>query len=471
VDILLISKKLTATLIKKALFFHKLKPVTRDFVSIQLLYIFALCIYLFNQKSRKALEEATSSYLGNNLFFKIILIVCFYLITTFLVYLICYKTYIVIIRGKNLSLKYMPGLLFITFNFIPAFLQYFHDYAYINIYYRILQVSNKFPNFIDLRQTLGFITNEKISKIGDEGLIYPTIILKLRFLNRFFELDYSVLLIAFISTMLLAWVIFDISKNFSRLQIFILSIIVVSPPFLLLVDRQNIDLIILICLYFSAKVYNKNFVYKILSLLFIFISATLKIYPFAIFIYLFIYNSDKRTKLCISPLIILFLILVGPDLIDIYKFGVKDMAGTVGIPVLMSHFNGLIESHPSFSLAFFVFFLAQFLCTYLLLKPKNLLNQIGDSEKTLFFFGLVVFVVTMFFSTNYIYRLVFLIFFLPLLMGLRISPYLNISAWFLIFGLFLSPRSTGFLFNLYLFPFVTACILIIITNSKSRALK
>ena len=470
-DILLKYNKINSSLKNKIELFSNTRPLKTNFISIQIIYFFAICAYLFNENSRNALQDATSSYLGNNLVLKILLIICFYVFTSILVYFLCKNTKSVKTSDKSSFVRYIPGLLFITFNFIPAFLQYFHDYAYINVYYRILQVSNKFPNFIDLRQTLGFITNEKISKIGDEGLIYPTIILKLRFLKRFFELDYSVLLIAFMSTVLLAWVIFDISKNFSRLQIFISSIIVVSPPFLLLVDRQNIDLIILICLYFSAKIYNKNFVYKILSLLFIFISATLKIYPFAIFIYLFIYNSDKRTKLCISPLIILFLILVGPDLIDIYKFGVKDMAGTVGIPVLMSHFNGLIESHPSFSLAFFVFFLAQFLCTYLLLKPKNLLNQIGDSEKTLFFFGLVVFVVTMFFSTNYIYRLVFLIFFLPLLMGLRISPYLNISAWFLIFGLFLSPRSTGFLFNLYLFPFVTACILIIITNSKSRALK
>ena len=234
--------------------------------------MFAICAYLINENSRNALREATSSYLGNNLFLKVLLIIFFYLFTSCLVYLISKNTEFVKTNGEVSFLKYIPGLLFVIFNFIPAFLQYFHNYLYINNYYRILQVSNKFPNFIDLRQTLGFITNEKISKIGDEGLIYPTIILKLRVLDNFFMLDYSVLLIAFISTVLLAWIIFDISKNFSRLQLFILSIIIVSPPFLLLVDRQNIDLIILILLYFSAKILNKNLICKVLGLLFIFIA-------------------------------------------------------------------------------------------------------------------------------------------------------------------------------------------------------
>lgn len=433
--------------------------------------MFAICAYLFNENSRNALGEATSSYLGNNLFLKVLLIVFFYLFTSCLVYLLSKNTEFVKNNNEVSFLKYIPGLLFVIFNFIPAFLQYFHNYSYINNYYRILQVSNKFPNFIDLRQTLGFITNEKISKIGDEGLIYPTIILKLRVLDNFFMFDYSVLLIAFISTVLLAWIIFDISKNFSRLQLFILSIIIVSPPFLLLVDRQNIDLIILILLYFSAKILNKNLLCNVLGLFFIFIAAALKIYPFFILIYLFLINLNRRIKYIIGSLITLFLIFIGPDLLQIYTFGVKDMAGTIGIPVLMSHFKGLASSQLSLSLTFLIFILAQLFFTYWLFKPKEVLGRLTDSEKTMFFYGLVVFMGTMVISTNYLYRLVFLIFFLPIVMKFNVSPFLKISGWFLILGSYLSPRSTGLLFNLYLFPFITISFFMVINELKTRVIK
>ena len=470
-DILLKYNKINSSLKNKIELFSNTRPLKTNFISIQIMYFFAICAYLLNKNSRDALREATSSYLGNNLFLKILLIICFYLLTSSLVYLLCKRARLVKVSDESSFVRYIPGLLFINFNFIPAFLQYFHDYAYINIYYRILQVSNKFPNFIDLRQTLGFITNENISKIGDEGLIYPTIILKLRFLKPFFMLDYSVLLIAFISTLLLTWIIFDISKNFSRLQIFILSIIVVSPPFLLLVDRQNIDLLILILLYLSAKILNKNLICNVLGLLFIFIASALKIYPFFILVYLFVNNIHRRIKYVIVLLIILFLIFIGPDLFNIYKFGVKDMAGTIGMPVLMSHFKGLTGSQISFSFTFLVFMLAQLICTYWLFKPKELLGRLSDSEKTLFFYGIIIFLGTMMISTNYLYRLVFLIFFLPIAMRFNVSSFLNISGWFLILGLYLSPRSTGLLFNLYLFPFITVGIFIIINELRARVIR
>jgi len=471
VDILLKYNKINSSLKNKIELFSNTRPLKTSFISIQIIYFFAICAYLFNENSRNTLQDATSSYLGNNLVLKILLIICFYVFTSILVYFLCKNTKSVKTSDKSSFVRYVPGLLFVTFNFIPAFLQYFHDYAYINVYYRILQVSNKFPNFIDLRQTLGFITNEKISKIGDEGLIYPTIILKLRLLKRFFELDYSVLLIAFMSTVLLAWVIFDISKNFSRLQIFISSIIVVSPPFLLLVDRQNIDLLILVLLYFSAKILNKNLICNVLGLLFVLIASALKIYPFFILVYLFVNNIHRRIKYVIFSLIILFFIFIGPDLFNIYKFGVKDMAGTIGMPVLMSHFKGLSVSQISFSFTFLVFVLAQLICTYWLFKPKELLGRLSDSEKTLFFYGIVIFLGTMLISTNYLYRLVFLIFFLPIVMKLSVSPFLNISGWFLILASYLSPRSTGLLFNLYLFPFIMVVIFTIIDEFRAKVIR
>ena len=470
-DILLKYNKINSSLKNKIEHLPNTRSLKTSFISIQIIYIFAICAYLFNENSRNSLREATSSYLGNNLFLKMLLIICFYLFSSSLVYLLSKTTRFVKTSDEISFLRYVPGLLFVTFNFIPAFLQYFHNYSYINNYYRILQVSNKFPNFIDLRQTLGFITNEKISKIGDEGLIYPTIILKLRFLKHFFILDYSVLLIAFISTIILTWIIFDISKNFSRLQLLILSTIVISPPFLLLVDRQNIDLLVLILLYISAKILAKNLTGTVLGLLFIFIASVLKIYPIFILIYVFFNNSNKHIRYLIISLFSFFLIFVGPDLFNIYKFGVKDMAGTIGIPVLISHFKGLTSSHVAFSVTFLIFISAQLISTYWLFKPKEALGRLSVFEKTLFFYGLIIFLSTMVISTNYLYRLVFLIFFLPIVMRFNVSPFLNISGWFLILGSYLSPRSTGLLFNLYLFPFITVSIFIIINEFKSRVIK
>jgi hypothetical protein len=440
----------------------------RDYIFIQFSFIFAISAYLLNEKSRKALGNSGSSHFGNNLKLKIFLIICAYLITGVI-------TYLIILRAKYFNnsvdksiFRYLPIIAFLSLNFMPAFLQHFHNFKLVNYYYEIMQVSNKFPNFIDLRQTIGFITNPLVNNIGDEGLIYPTLILKLRFLKNFLEKEETLFLIAFLSTIFLVWIIFDISKNYNRSQLVILAVLVISPPFLLLVDRQNIDLIILIFLYISAKIFGKNFCSDVISLMLIFICTVLKIYPVFILAYLFFKRKSKWVRVKIGFVFIGIILLISQDSIKIWRFGIKDMSGTAGLPVLLSHFNGLPNSQLSFSFIFLFFLFTQLLITYWLFTPNIPFKYVSSSEGLLAVYGLIIFLVTMTISTNYPYRLTFLLFFVPKLMEFIYSPFLYTAGLFLIQSTFLSPRSTGILFNLYLYPFLIIGFIIVVDSIKKN---
>jgi hypothetical protein len=438
-------------LIKKMLHAH-LNP----YRSILVLYSVVVAAYLINPVSRQTLGEANSSFLGDNLVAKIILVITGFMFSATLVSILTHTNLFEklssVFKGKHIH--YLPVILFFMFNALPALVQNFINLKIINSYYRVLQVGNTFPNFIDLRQTIGFLLNTEVNQIGDLGLIYPRVILKLRFLNSFVDSQYSVFFISIASILLIGALVWDFSKRLTFNQNILLSLIVISPPFLLLIDRQNIDIFILIILYIAARIYGKSDFFSITAIFLVAVASLMKIYPILIICYFVIAESSKKIKIVAFVLFIVCLNFIIPDLSEIQKFQVTDIAGSAGVPVLMAHLSGLAKSGISLSLFFViliigsVFLVNRFRC-YGIFKAIS-----SDHNFLLVVFGSVVMTTTLLFSTNYLYRYVFVIFLIPFFGKFSENSFFNTSFLFFFLGMYLSPRSTGLLFNLYMFPFV-----------------
>jgi hypothetical protein len=433
-----------------------LEGLLTPYKSVFALYLFVISVYLIDPSSRRALGEANSSFLGDNLQAKIILILAGFLLSAYLVFILSYSNFLVNLTSlfSRESTYYIPLVLFLLFNALPALVQNFVNLSIINSYYRILQVGNTFPNFIDLKQTIGFLLNSEINQIGDQGLIYPKIILELRFLNSFIDSRHAALLISFASILLVAAMIWDFAHRLTLEQNFFLSLLVISPPFLLLIDRQNIDIFILVTLYLAARIYGKSEAFSIVAIFLVAVTALMKIYPIMIIFYFIIFGSSKKVKGVALGLFTICLSIILPDLSAIQRFQVTDMAGSAGVPVLMAHLYGGTKSGFVLSLAFLFLMVGSFILIKHFRSRSIFQAILDDCNFLLVVFGSVVLTTTLLTSTNYLYRYVFLIFIVPFFGKFKKDSLFNVAFIFLFLGMYLSPRSTGVLFNIYMFPFV-----------------
>jgi hypothetical protein len=443
------------------------KPV----FSISLAYFMVITSYFLNSKSRNALGEAKSSYLNNNLNAKITLIVSAYIIAVFLVAWTTHLNFQRAVEKNKSILKFAPLAFFVSFNALPAIIQSLKNISVLNIYYSVMQVGNTFPNFIDLKQTIGFLINSNVKNIGDEGLIYPTFILKLRFLNPFIESNFASTIIAYLTIISFAWMIFDFSRKLSSIQNLALSLLVISPPFLLLIDRQNIDCLLILLVYVSASIFGKSDSKSIFAIILITMASLIKIYPAIGLGYIVL--TDRRIIIRMISLIslVVAIIVIYPDLISIQRFQVTDIAGSAGLPVLMAHLAGTTSA------GFFIsqsFILLCILLSFILIYSKNSIKFIivkDNQNLMLVIFGSLILIETLMLSTNYLYRMSYILFLIPLIGGIPKRSFFNVSFLFFILGIYLSPRSTGLLINLFLFPFLILMIIFLFKIIVDQTLK
>jgi hypothetical protein len=202
---------------------------------------------------------------------------------------------------------------------------------------------------------------------------------------------------------------------------------VISPPFLLLIDRQNIDVFILITLYIAARIYGKSESLSITAIFLIAVATLMKIYPILIICYLIVAKSPKKIKLIAFIVFVICLNIIIPDLSEIQKFQITEIAGSAGIPVLMAHLSGMTKSGIFISFFFVililgsVFLIKQFRCHDIF---KELLD---DHNFLLIIFGSIVMTTTLLFATNYPYRYVFVLFLIPFFGNFSKSSLFNIS--------------------------------------------
>jgi hypothetical protein len=359
---------------------------------------------------------------------------------------------------------------------LTAGFAYFHIEFVAPILYETLRISYIRPVFADLRTVLIAIDCEDVTSMGslitcdyrggNNAFIYPSILLKLRTLGISEFFTFGIFITCLILFLLAIKFIYE-SQNIKK-PAFFLSFL--TPPFFLVFDRLNLDIVIVTILIFSVYFFNKNLFTLPVAL--ISLTALLKFYTLPLLFICFLLAKTKRRLITCLISVIGVLILLGEDLFKAPGSVGADINGSYGLPVLLSHYSGL--SFASLNQNFWVYlhFLMIFGLAYLILHvsfAKQLIVDLRRSRTiTLFtlFFTLIHFS-TWLTSSNYPYRFVFLLFFSSQILIFSIREEIKIFLFFtILYTTFLSPATMGYLQNLLLVPISAFCLLLIIQSLK-----
>jgi hypothetical protein len=355
-----------------------------------------------------------------------------------------------------------PLLILCGFSLFPLFLaeNNFPQLAeFINSIFRVSYLS---PPFADLRTIVIGIGCKDVHAVGDlitcdtrtTALMvwnYPSVLLRLRFLYP--ELS-NFMLLFFIISLFMIFLVYRLAKKQNCSQNLLLSIFLISPPFLLCINRMNFDLFILVFIWLGANLLMTNATKTQLpaTVLFIF-SGVLKFYGFASLIFILLIQKGKLRLYGFVALVIGFL-LVLKDLPLLKNAVGKDIYGSIGLPVLSSLLNGKNSAEISLLSGGFLLVTLIIIGVSVYLIKNNLVFRVSENLDLVPLITGFVFLFTWFSSSNYYYRLILTF---PVLLTLIKKPTNEFEK--IIFGstvssFFLSPKIFGPLQNLLVLPLV-----------------
>lgn len=206
----------------------------------------------------------------------------------------------------------------------------------------------------------------------------------------------------------------------NRNEAMIYSLILLSPAFILAVERGNNDLLVFVILSVSLVYFIKNEYLFYSALL---LCSLIKLYPFAAFLVCFKEKKETFLKiififgLLFSVYIIftfrdILLIYKGTPEVSYYSYGCSGAMNSLNY--LLKHFFGIQIKHlyrTSWILIFFVLFAVYFVSFFKKIKITYNLNNLSS-----FRIGASIYVATFMLGQNFVYRLIFLFFTLPLLL-------------------------------------------------------
>jgi len=198
-------------------------------------------------------------------------------------------------------------------------------------------------------------------------------------------------------------------------SIFCFSLLI-SPPNQLLIERGNFDLVIILSLSIISFLIMKNKYYY--SLLILFVITSFKFYTIPIFVYLIYLSKSKFSRFVGASLLVTSGFLVINDLskikIDFPRpswaafgnpiFGIYFHRFGVDLPTLVQDLIGLI------SLAFALIIIKTFLNLQNFILPEtSILKSPKNFKDSIFNVYILTFLICYFSSTNFDYRLIYLI--------------------------------------------------------------
>lgn len=193
-------------------------------------------------------------------------------------------------------------LFFVVVTVTPVLLKLINISGVAKFYMDIFRIGFINSSFADLRIILVGIGCETVKKVGDPitctelgeaspNWIYPSALLVL----REFGVDDS--MTVFLATLMLTFFILALYRFAAKVNsnsTWVLTLIVVSPATFLLIERMNIDILVLSLLFLASFVFNFG-KYAILVVgLLLSIASLIKYYAFASFISLFLLIGTKR---------------------------------------------------------------------------------------------------------------------------------------------------------------------------------
>lgn len=439
------------------------KTIHKETLSFFLPLMFITSLYFLNSFSRNAFLERPASFSSSESS-RIILVFIMFLIILLFISLLTPR----IQKLLQVQLAWNIHLIsYSIFILIPIVIDKYVGLNILESLSRIFRVSYINPIFADLNTILTGIGCQTVNEIGDKISCdlknnvlwnYPTVLLQLRIFNIdstfTFALGYCIAVI-FILTL-------SLFRDINKIQKIILAVLAFSPPLLLVVNRGNFDLLILSCLAIAGYAMNRNLKFCLeLSYLLVLFAASQKYYAFFALPLLLFFSKSKKSCFYFLIVFIGFLYLNLSDLRYLNQFIGRDMSGSFGLPVLISHINGQAESDLnvySFGSAIVLILVGFYLNFF---KKRIYKVKVSNYNDYVFLLLSFSFAITWLLASNYYYRLVLLIFVIPFYFHKQSTRFENYVGLTSFISFYLSYRTFGFVMNILLIPMLTFNFLIL----------
>lgn len=436
----------------------------------------AIIVYMVNATSRESFLARNISF-SNLVQYKLPLFLISFVIIVAIVISFTQFVTSTLSNYTNIVFQRLHFFVFIVIVFLPILIDKIFGSSIFQTLHKIFRVSYINPIFADLNTTLVGIGCQTVKSVGDHITcyeisdmiwIYPSILLKLRSigLNESFTFWLGILFVIIFAALFLSFSIQNITQQL------VLALLVFSPPVLLLINRGNLDLIILICLLQIAILLNRGGTFsRELSYFLCLVAAILKFYAFAGFILLLLTKKTKANVIYFLLSAGLFILFVFVDLFKINDYVGKDMSGSVGLPVLISHFNGnsLAQTSLRGTGVIIVIVLLLYYVVYFSRQIPNL--EFNNYNNYIFLILSFTFMCTWLLASNYYYRLSLLVFVIPFYFHRNSTSIEKLIGVTTLASFYLSFRTLGLIFNLFLIPMLVFNCLIhrkFLLNSFAR---
>ncbi len=284
--------------------------------------------------------------------------------------------------------------------------------------WKALGVPTMFPPFADMRTVQGSLIsielgfNPQLKNVGDPWMRvmnYPSIwSLLAAILNLQNETSYLILICTWIVLFVLCCYL--LLRNSPSI---ILLLLCFSGSALLAVERGNNDLLVFVLLFLSAS---SN---KMLGAVSVILATLLKIYPLLV---IPAFLKNLKTTIAMTAGVGLMIFLLWSELSSIRSatpISAGLSYGSLSIAAAAQKYLNITVPSTVYSLIFLVISLV-IVTTQ---KTRELLATInlGSNEETLFLVGSCVYIGTFILSSNWDYRLIFLLFCAPLVLKLELK--------------------------------------------------
>ena len=289
--------------------------------------------------------------------------------------------------------------------------------------YSIYRINPIYPQFADLRTTLIAIQCPEVNQIGDyivcgdrgNNWTYPTVLLMLRVFGVNEKVTNYLMLFVLLS---LTSLIYYLMKQTNAVSLLYSLLLLNCPPFLIVIERGNVDLIIFTLLITILFLLNRNSMSAfalIFSAALIALASFLKFYPlfaFAPIIYISIRNIRR---LGIAPAAItsfigmLSLAVLIHDFRALSNYTVNDLSGSVGLRNIYALTFGLENSKEIPLWSFLIFSTLIFLpFTKNIWQVSTFYPQTDIYLRVQLLITSTIATIPLLLTTNYYYRLIFL---------------------------------------------------------------
>ena len=224
--------------------------------------------------------------------------------------------------------------------------------------YSFYRIGPLYPQFADLRTTLFGISCKNVNQIGDyiscgdrgNDWTYPTILLKIRTFSP--DPAYAnVLLPTFL--ILISISIFFLISHFPTVYFLPLILFFSLPPFVIAIERGNLDVIIFLFLVLILLMTRQSQISKlnlILISITLAIGSFLKFYPLIgiVCILFLVIRNVKRigsiAPIVISAICLISLLFLSRDILFVQNYEIGDLSGSIGLKNIVALAIGLKDT-------------------------------------------------------------------------------------------------------------------------------